>query len=633
MKDVQISEFLVNFDVSDCEDVDEDEVEEDLQASMENIEEDAVPREAESEWEEPDEEPLSNLASTSQGASHRRSVNRSLTWIRSENFRNAPDIDPPLEEISSIKNSYQYFSRYIDPSFFDIISICTNTSSVNRTGKSLNTTAKEIRTFIGCSMAIGILGLPRIRMFWAAKTRVKLISETITRNRYFNIRANIKVVEDHQISTAMKELDRFWKVRPIVSQIEKACRENRREKCVAIDEQIIPFTGKCKQKQVVKGKPNPEGIKVFLMANPNGLPLDLYLYQGKGSTIDSVLYPLPEKIDLGGRVVLKLADTLPQNTSIYFDRYFTSIPLLDNLVARNMHGTGTLMKNRVPEYTRPNQKKKKQKTLLKSDRTLQTSGRGSYDSIVRQDEKVAVIKWLDSKPIHIASTESAVQPLGTCRRWSKKDQQYLTVTQPVAIKKYNSYMGGIDLLDRIMAKYPMRGRTGKWTVRTIFHFFDFAAASAWIEYRNDALKNGLPRKQIMQYLDFKMDLAEQLIYDGVLPPSMLQCSSPTMDRITRNSPRQSPMPLLLAEQEEALPASSSRKHRLVEPIPHVSKRVKEAQHLPVCVKGNQNNRSKCRRKGCHQLTFVKCSGCNIFLCFNVNRNCFYEFHTKQNDYE
>lgn len=119
------------------------------------------------------------------------------------------------------------------------------------------------------------------------------------------------------------------------------------------------------------------------MANPNGLPLELYLYQAKGSSIESAMYPTPEKLDLGGGVVLKLADTLPQKTSIYIDIYFTSIVLLETLTERKLHGTGTLMKNRVPEYRRPNQQNRRPKTLLKSDRSLQASGRGSYDCVVR----------------------------------------------------------------------------------------------------------------------------------------------------------------------------------------------------------------------------------------------------------
>ncbi|CAB3235618.1 unnamed protein product [Arctia plantaginis] len=88
-------------------------------------------------------------------------------------------------------------------------------------------------------------------------------------------RSDFKVVDDQQVPETMREVDRFWKIRPIVSQIEKECRENLREDNVAVDKQVLPFTGKCKQKQVVKEQSNPEGIKVFLIANSNGLPLDL----------------------------------------------------------------------------------------------------------------------------------------------------------------------------------------------------------------------------------------------------------------------------------------------------------------------------------------------------------------------
>ncbi|CAB3225438.1 unnamed protein product [Arctia plantaginis] len=88
-------------------------------------------------------------------------------------------------------------------------------------------------------------------------------------------------------------------------------------------------------------------------------------------------------------------------------------------------------------------------------------------------------------------------------------------------------MEGIDRLDRIIGKYPMRGRTGKWTVRVIFHFFDCVAALAWIEYRYDAMKLGRPRKLIKQYLDFKMNLAKYLIYGGPIRPPLVLCPSPS----------------------------------------------------------------------------------------------------------
>ncbi|KAI8435497.1 hypothetical protein MSG28_003794 [Choristoneura fumiferana] len=54
--------------------------------------------------------------------------------------------------------------------------------------------------------------------------------------------------------------------------------------------------------------------------------------------------------------------------------------------------------------------------------------------VVRGDNMIAVVKWLDSKPIYVASTDAAVQPLplGTCRRWSKQKEEYIEVKQPLS---------------------------------------------------------------------------------------------------------------------------------------------------------------------------------------------------------
>lgn len=155
----------------------------------------------------------------------------------------------------------------------------------------------------------------------------------------------------------------------------------------------------------------------------------------------------------------------------------------------------------------------------------------------------------------------------------------------------------------------MRGRTGKWTIRTIFHFFDFAAAASWLKYREYAVKEGLQSKHIQQFLSFKMDLAKYLIYG-----SQMLC--PASSRVTRNSATQQ-------ERNTKNIPTLNRKRKLVEPVPHIAKRLKKAKHLTLFM---NNERAKCRHSKCNQQTFVKCSDCNIYLCLNANRNGFFEFH-------
>lgn len=56
--------------------------------------------------------------------------------------------------------------------------------------------------------------------------------------------------------------------------------------------------------QYVKGKPNPVGLKVFIMCTTFGLRLDFIFYKGKRTNVES-----PEdtsNLDFGGKIALKL---------------------------------------------------------------------------------------------------------------------------------------------------------------------------------------------------------------------------------------------------------------------------------------------------------------------------------------
>lgn len=67
------------------------------------------------------------------------------------------------------------------------------------------------------------LKLPRIKMYWAAKTRILSIADAISRNKYFLIRANLRVRDYSEVTDDEKRSSKYWKVAPLLNSINSAC--------------------------------------------------------------------------------------------------------------------------------------------------------------------------------------------------------------------------------------------------------------------------------------------------------------------------------------------------------------------------------------------------------------------------
>lgn len=173
-------------------------------------------------------------------------------------------------------------------------------------------------------------------MFWASNPKVPIIRQKMSENGR-KMGNSLKNVNDLVVTEETKKEDILWKVRPLLDRMRKGCLSLPKSGKLSIDKQIIPFTG-CPIRQFVPGKPYPTGLKVCVLASPDGLMLDFEVYQGKDTFSGQI-------IGIGEAAFLHMVETVPTGSHLYFDHYFTSINLIDESLAKGLPATGKTTKN------------------------------------------------------------------------------------------------------------------------------------------------------------------------------------------------------------------------------------------------------------------------------------------------
>lgn len=210
---------------------------------------------------------------------------------------------------SKLRFPIEYFLDFFDETIFEEIAFNTTLYSVQNSVPNFKATnSQEIKQLIAIHLIMGSLKYPRARMYLEDEFRVSLICNTMTRNRFFQLRSNLHIINNESIPLGNK--DKFIKVRPLYDLIKKKCNSLPKERNLSIDEQMVPFKGHLSVKQYMKGKPCPWVIKIFILAGKSGIVYDFIIYQGATTEFDE---STQKKLGLGGAVVLYLTKTVKEN--------------------------------------------------------------------------------------------------------------------------------------------------------------------------------------------------------------------------------------------------------------------------------------------------------------------------------
>lgn len=223
--------------------------------------------------------------------------------------------------------------------------------------------------------------------------------------------------------------DKLYRVRPFLNIIQANFLKcyNLTEHC-AIDESMIKFKGRCSMKQYMPNKPVKRGYKVWVLADQSGYCYKFNIYTGKSK----------HKVEksLGENVVKKCEGLEFKNHKLYFDNYFSSVKLLEDLKQMNIYKCATI---------NPTQK---ELPIFKSDKILKQGDFDYYTS----DSGLYVVKWKDKRSVHLISNYHNPDELTTVQRKDKTGKKE-DIPCPKVLVDYNRHMNAVDKLDQLKSAY------------------------------------------------------------------------------------------------------------------------------------------------------------------------------------
>lgn len=426
--------------------------------------------------------------------------------------------------------------------------------------------ADEFKAFICINFVMGYHILPTLRDYWSTDSDlgVTFISNVMTFQRYQDIRNALHFTDNARCpDRTHPSYDRAYKVRFLIDHFNNAFQNARAPaKHQSIDEHMIKFKGRNVMKQFIKNKPIRWGFKCWCRCCSK----TGYLYECDIYTGRKS----HTDVGLGESVVLQLSNSLSGlGCEIFFDNFFNSPTLQLKLLQKNIKACGTVRSNRkyMPKFEEHSK--------------LQ---RG--DSIFYTTNGISVIKWKDNKDVLLCTNYLSPVPQITANRRVAGNSQKISVKCPAIISTYNEYMAGVDLMDQRKAVYEHdRKCATKYYLRFFFDLLDIAVNNSYIVYTELLRDAGKP----LTLIEFRRTVARRLV-NGF-----------------SSRKRQSSTTVFTEKKKIILRASTNTVEHII-------------------IKHEKRGRCHVCPRNLDVKTFDFCEKCQLYLCFQTNRNCFEYYH-------
>ena len=168
----------------------------------------------------------------------------------------------------------------------------------------------------------------------------------------------------------------------------------------------------------------------------------------------------------------RLCKQLPEHKlhKLFFDNWFTTLPLLKYLKMKSIHAVGTIRVNCISSCP------------MLSNKELEKAGGGTLDYRSYSNSGLIVAKWVHKKFVQLCSN---MLVLSQCKRFNVGKKQ-VPIQCPSIVTVYNKSIGGVDLADTLIALYEINVKIKRWKHKSVLSFGRYMQSkhtdhvSAWL---------------------------------------------------------------------------------------------------------------------------------------------------------
>lgn len=425
-------------------------------------------------WDTSDEEPLSEVRKyLKKGAFYGR--NR-FKWSKrppKQNVRtrkhniiiHAPGVIGPAKELGAFCTNESAWACFVDQEILECIVKYTNQklqkvrqNHVLDSRSYRDTDLEEIKAFIALLSLTAIFKSNHEdldSLFSTDGFGRDIFRSTMSAKRFATLLICLRL-DDAVTREERKKEDITAPISQIFSKFVANCQKNYLiSEYACIDEMLVGFRGRCKFRMYLPNKPRKYGIKIMALVDAKTHYLyNMYIYFGKesdgiGLTSEERLLPKPTQSVL--RLVKPIENT---HRNVTADNWFSSIPLVDELLKRGLTYVGTMRKNKkhIPSDFLPSRTREEKSSIFgfTADKTL-----------------VSYVPKKNRSVILVSSMHHS----------NEVDKD---TGKPEIILFYNSTKGGVDALDEKCTIYSSNRRCRRWPMVIFFTLLNISLVNAHV---------------------------------------------------------------------------------------------------------------------------------------------------------